>query len=136
MKLESVEQELKEVPMVETVEELHGLLRSKHCDFSRNDKDFYYVIEFVDKSTDSILFCSCYESPIFSLRELPNVLEKTKSSVENVLVQLRFAVPRPTDMFECVVFNDTFLSPYLYFKRPEPSADNSGETVKALEADK
>lgn len=132
MKLESIENEVVKLPMIETVEELHSYLKAEHCDFSRNDKDFYYVVEFVDKSTDSILFCSCYDSPILALRELPAILEKTKSNVDNVVVQLRYAVPRPTDMLDCVTFTDKYLSPYLYFKKPdEKHVEVSSDTSKS-----
>lgn len=120
MKLESIEKETKKVPMIESVEYLHDFLKSSYCDFNRVDKLWYYVIEFIDISTDSVLFCSCYDSPVLALRELPGILEKTKSSAENILIQLRFALPKsPEVSSDCCTFHDAFLSPYIYFKKPE-----------------
>lgn len=127
MKLESIDNEdKKDLPQVVTVDYLHKLLRSEHCDFNRVDKLWYYVVEFVDIATDSVLFCSCYDTPILALRELPAILEKTKSNVENVLIELRYALPKsPEVSSDCCTFRDVYLSPYLYFKRPETPEDVS-----------
>lgn len=125
MKLESVEEELKKVPGIEDMDSLHSLLLSHHCDFNRVDKLWYYVVEFVDVATDSVLFCSCYDTPIFALRELPAILEKTKSNVDNVVIELRFALPKSPDVSgTCCTFRDVYLSPYLYFKRPDVSSSS------------
>ena len=126
MKLESIENEVEKLPMVESVDSLHSLLKGRHCDFNRVDKFWYYVIEFIDNATDSVLFCSCYDSPILALRELPAIMEKTKSSVDNLLIELRFALPKSSDVSpDCCTFHDVYLSPYLYFKRPESSSEVS-----------
>lgn len=120
MKLESVANEPKKVSGVEDMDTLHSLLKSHHCDFTRVDKLWYYVVEFVDVATDSVLFCSCYDSPILALRELPAILEKTKSNVENLVIELRFALPKSPEVSDaCCTFRDLYLSPYLYFKRPD-----------------
>lgn len=126
MKLESIENEVKKLPLVETVDSLHSLLQSRHCDFNRVDKLWYYVVEFVDIATDSVLFCSCYDTPILALRELPAILDKTKSNVENMVIELRFALPKsPEVSSDCCTFHDIYLSPYLYFKRPEVSVETA-----------
>lgn len=123
MKLESIEDEKKVYPLIETVEELHSCLVARHCDFNRVDKLWYYVVEFIDIATDSVLFCSCYDSPILALRELPAILEKTKSSAENILIQLRFACPKSSDVSnDCCTFHDVYLSPYIYFKKPDETS--------------
>lgn len=129
MKLESIENEVKKLPLVETVDNLHSLLKSCHCDFNRVDKLWYYVVEFIDIATDSVLFCSCYDTPILALRELPAILEKTKSNVENMIIELRFALPKSDEVSnDCRTFHDVYLSPYLYFKRPEVSEETPAET--------
>lgn len=128
MKLETIEEEKKTFPQIETVEELHSCLAARHCDFNRVDKFWYYVVEFIDIATDSVLFCSCYDSPILALRELPAILEKTKSSAENVLIQLRFACPKSSNTsIDCCTFSDVYLSPYIYFRKPD---DNSQEIIE------
>lgn len=127
MKLETIEEEKKTFPQIETAEELHSFLVARHCDFNRVDKLWYYVVEFIDIATDSVLFCSCYDSPILALRELPAILEKTKSSAENVLIQLRFACPKSSDISnDCCMFDDVYLSPYIYFRKPD---DNSQDVT-------
>lgn len=124
MKLENVENEVKKLPLVETVDSLHSLLLSRHCDYNRVDKLWYYVVEFIDIATDSVLFCSCYDTPILALRELPAILDKTKSNVDNMIIELRFAVPKSAEVScDCCTFHDVYLSPYLYFKRPATSVE-------------
>lgn len=125
MKLESLENESKKVLGLEDLDSLHSLLKSHHCDFTRVDKLWYYVVEFVDVATDSVLFCSCYDTPILALRELPAILEKTKSNVDNLLIELRFALPKSSEVSDsCCTFHDLYLSPYLYFKRPDVVPEN------------
>lgn len=127
MKLEEM-QELKPVtPTIETMDDLHNMLKSGDVDFSRDEKKYYYIIEFVDNSVDSVLFASCYDTPILALRELPSLLEKTKSNVDNVAVYLRYAVPKTATGNKYVAFQNTILSPYLYFKKPSEEVSASAQ---------
>lgn len=136
MKLESIENEVKKLPLVDTVDSLHSFLRSLHCDFNRVDKLWYYVVEFIDIATDSVLFCSCYDTPILALRELPAILEKTKSNVENIVIELRFALPKsPEVSSDCCTFHDVYLSPFIYFRRPETPAETPADTSAETSAD-
>ena len=129
MKLESIEDEVTKLPLVESIEDLHNLLQNRHCDYNRVDRLWYYVVEFVDSATDSILFCSCYDSPVLALRELPAIIEKTKSSADKVSIELRFALPKSSAGSEdCEIFHNVYLSPYLYFNRHTESSVDSETT--------
>lgn len=135
MKLESLEDIRVVKPTINSLSELHDFLGHNDCDFSRDSKSFYYVVEFVDNSVDSVLFCSCYDTPVLALRELPAILEKSKSNVDYVSIHLRYALPKTSSgkVFVREFSENCVLSPYIYFNKPDKTTVDSSTDVSKVD---
>lgn len=75
-----------------------------------------FVVAFEDnKGNFSDISCSVYSSPIVALRDYSTILKNTKLPADDVSIHLILAFSE--DKTE--KFNDCYLSPYLYYKKPD-----------------
>lgn len=119
--------------LYENLDDLHSLLQSKRCDFTRFGSDYVYIVSFSDVALGTVYSSGIYPNPLLSLRDLPSILEHCKANSDNVAIQLVCAMSKDfSSEINFVQFFDSYLSPYLYFKRGD-SDEIPGEELSNVE---
>lgn len=75
-----------------------------------------FVVEFVDnKNSNALITRGIYASPVGSVRDFGEVLKARQLPKDDVDINLVLAYSDT----EAIKFDSIFLSPYLYYKKPE-----------------
>lgn len=106
---------------------LKKMLDDFHVRYGDKMNDWKFVIQFEDnKGSFSVITEGVYKSPIAGIRDYNTVIKSTKLNPDDISIHLVLAYNEK----EAHCFNEAYLSPYLYYKKPEEVLPSPEENIK------
>ena len=95
---------------------------------------YRFFVEFIDNKAWTTIYHGVYASPIVAIRQLNDVIQRTKLPDKDIDIVLRFAFETQDEDMQFYTLN-YILNPYIYYEKKEVKIGDDSENVEKTDSE-